>query len=93
MLDNLLIAGAVLGLLGGAVRAIVGAWNAHHRRVKFDAGYFCITLVVALLIGIGLAIALDGTTYVKLIAFLGGYGGSDFLEGLIYAAKILPQKK
>ncbi|HSU72482.1 MAG TPA: hypothetical protein VLJ21_01375 [Candidatus Binatia bacterium] len=93
MLDNPLVAGAVLGLLGGAVRAIVGAWNAHHRHVKFELGYFFVTLIVALLIGVGLALALDGTPYMKLIAFLGGYGGTDFLEGLIRATKMLPQKK
>lgn len=93
MLDNPLVAGAVLGGIGGLARAIIGSWNAHLRGDHFHGTYFAITICVALLIGVGLAIALDGTPYMKLTAMLGGYGGTDFLEGLVRGVKILPQKK
>ena len=83
MLDNPVLAGAVLGSLGGLIRAIVGTWKSHRQGHHFRAGYFFITILVALLIGIGLGISLEGNGYVKLILFLGGYGGTDFLEGLI----------
>jgi len=92
MLDNPVLAGAVLGGLGGLIRAIVGVWKSRNRGRPFKAGYFFVTVAVAVLIGIGLGISLDGTAYMKLTAFLGGYGGTDFLEGLGHATKILKEK-
>lgn len=80
---------AVLGGIGGLIRASVGLRKAILRKEPFNARYFLITVALAALIGIILG-AVIATT--NLLALIAGYAGTDLLEGLAKSAKIVPQK-
>ena len=82
-----LITGAVLGGAGGLLRALVGLGKsiAAERRIRW--GYFCITVLIAVIIGLVLGALVSVS---KPIAFLAGYGGTDVLEGVGKVIKVVP---
>lgn len=73
---------AFYGLLGGVVRALVGVLKSVKKSKVFWFNHkrFWFTLIASGVIGLmaGLLMAPDYK-----LALLAGYGGSDFLEGLI----------
>lgn len=80
---------ALLGSLGGLIRASVGLRKAILRRRKFNAVYFFSTIALAAVIGMTLGLAV-GTSYI--LALAAGYAGSDFLEGLAKGLGQISQK-
>ncbi len=81
------VIGAVLGGAGGLLRAIVGLGKSIAAKRRIRWGYFCITVLLAVIIGIILGVL---TSVSKPLAFLAGYSGTDILEGLGKIIKIIP---
>ncbi len=77
---------ALLGLLGGLARACYGLLNAVGTGQQIKGGYFAITLLTALFLGIILGILFD-IDYRA--AALAGYVGTDILENFLPAS--IPQ--
>ncbi len=84
---DIMITGALIGGLGGLLRAVVGLGKslAAKRRIRWP--YFFITVIMAVIIGMVLGAL---TSISKPIAFLAGYSGTDILEGLGKIIKIIP---
>lgn len=78
VLDPTLIAG-ILGGVGGLTRGVVGLLKALSLRRKILWGYYLITVVVAIIIGIFVGIVFD---FDKRLSLLAGYAGTDILEGI-----------
>ncbi len=70
---------AIIGGLGGALRALVGLGKAIKRGEPLRGSHFIITLAISVLIGF--VVGYIFTTDVRL-ALLAGYAGTDLLEGL-----------
>jgi fluoride ion exporter CrcB/FEX len=70
---------ALLGGLGGLTRGVVGLLKAISLRRKILWGYYAVTVVVALIIGMftGLVFNFDYR-----LSMLAGYAGTDILEGI-----------
>jgi len=81
---------ALLGGIGGLIRASIGLRKAMLRREHFSASYFFATVIIAALIGIILGASV-GTT--DLLALVAGYAGTDLLEGLAKSFHLFPLKK
>ena len=83
-MDPTLLAG-LMGLIGGATRGIVGLLKALSLRRKILWGYYLITLVMAMIIGIftGLVFSFDSK-----LSLLAGYAGTDILEGIYKSFKV-----
>jgi fluoride ion exporter CrcB/FEX len=79
--------GALLGGLGGLLRAVVGLGKSLAAKRKIRWTYFIITVIMAVIIGMVLGIL---TSISKPLAFLAGYSGTDILEGLGKIIKIIP---
>lgn len=80
MVESIALTSIISGLLGGMLRGIVGiAKSKYVEKNKFDLVYFLVTMGVAMLVGIAAGLLADGTWQ---IAFLAGYAGTDFIEGL-----------
>ncbi len=77
-MDTTLLAG-LMGLIGGATRGIVGLLKALSIRRKILWGYYLITLIMAMIIGVftGLVFSFDAR-----LSLLAGYAGTDILEGI-----------
>lgn len=70
----------LLGFLGGLLRSLVGLSKSKWvSRKKIKSGYFWLTIAVSALVG--MAAGILASPDFKL-AFLAGYAGTDFLEGL-----------
>lgn len=83
-MDTTLLAG-LMGLVGGATRGIVGLLKALSIRRKILWGYYLITLVMAMTIGVftGLVFSFDAR-----LSLLAGYAGTDILEGIYKSFKV-----
>ena len=74
-----LILPAILGGVGGLTRGFIGLLKALSLKRKILWGYYCITVIVAVVIGIfvGLIFNFDWR-----LSLLSGYAGTDILEGI-----------
>lgn len=70
---------AILGGVGGLTRGLVGLLKALSLRRKILWGYYAITVIIALIIGIFVGIIFNFDTRLSLLA---GYAGTDILEGI-----------
>jgi fluoride ion exporter CrcB/FEX len=77
-MDALLLAG-LLGGIGGLTRGLVGLMKALSLRRRILWGYYAITVLIALIIGIFVGIIFNFDTRLSLLA---GYAGTDILEGI-----------
>jgi len=77
-MNSLLLAG-LLGGIGGLTRGLVGLLKALSLRRRILWGYYTITVVIALIIGIFVGIIFDFDPRLSLLA---GYAGTDILEGI-----------
>ena len=76
---------ALLGGLGGLTRGFVGLLKALSVRRRIMWGYYAITVVVAVVIGIFVGIIFDFDPRLSLLA---GYAGTDILEGIYKSFKV-----
>lgn len=70
---------ALLGGVGGLTRGFVGLLKALSLRRKILWGYYAITVVIALVIGIFTGLIFNFDYRLSLLA---GYAGTDILEGI-----------
>ena len=76
---NELFLPGLLGGIGGLTRGLIGLLKALSLRRKILWGYYAITVLVALVIGvfIGIIFSFDWR-----LALLAGYAGTDIIEGI-----------
>ncbi|MFH1326810.1 MAG: hypothetical protein ABIH59_01650 [archaeon] len=79
------IQAGLLGGVGGLTRGVVGLLKALSLRRKILWGYYIITIVVALIIGVFIGIIFDFDHRLSLLA---GYAGTDILEGIYKSFKV-----
>lgn len=77
-MEATLIAG-LLGGIGGLTRGVVGLLKALSLRRKILWGYYAITVLIAIVIGIFTGIIFN---FDKRLSLLAGYAGTDILEGI-----------
>jgi fluoride ion exporter CrcB/FEX len=77
-MDVTLLAG-ILGGIGGLTRGLVGLMKALSLRRRILWGYYAITVLIAMIIGIFVGIIFNFDTRLSLLA---GYAGTDILEGI-----------
>jgi fluoride ion exporter CrcB/FEX len=77
-MDTLILA-AILGGVGGLTRGLVGLMKAMSLRRKILWGYYCITVFIAVILGIFTGIIFSFDYRLSLLA---GYAGTDILEGI-----------
>ena len=77
-MDVIFLAG-LLGGIGGLTRGFVGLLKALSLRRRILWGYYAITVLIALIIGIFVGIVFNFDTRLSLLA---GYAGTDILEGI-----------
>jgi hypothetical protein len=91
MMSKALIWILISGLAGGMIRGIVGVAKNFYpeKQAEFKLDYFLFSLLLSGFIGliagavaINLETTLGYTSRINEIAFLAGYAGSDFIEGL-----------
>ena len=70
---------ALLGGVGGLTRGVVGLLKALSLRRKILWGYYLITVITAIIIGIFVGIIFNFDPRLSLLA---GYAGTDILEGI-----------
>ena len=83
-MDGILLA-AVLGGVGGLTRGVVGLLKAMSLRRRILWGYYMITVMIAVIIGIFVGVVFDFDPRLSLLA---GYAGTDILEGLYKSFKV-----
>lgn len=76
---------AVLGGVGGLTRGLIGLLKALSLRRKILWGYYCITVLVALIIGVFIGLIFNFDYRLSLLA---GYAGTDILEGIYKSFKV-----
>jgi fluoride ion exporter CrcB/FEX len=76
--DSILTA-AILGGVGGLTRGVVGLLKALSLRRKIIWGYYVITVLIALIIGVFVGIVFN---FDPRLSLLSGYAGTDILEGI-----------
>lgn len=74
-----IIFSALLGGIGGLTRGVVGLLKALSLRRRILWGYYLITVVIAVIIGIFTGIIFN---FDKRLSLLAGYAGTDILEGI-----------
>ena len=74
-----LILPGLLGGVGGVTRGVIGLFKALSLRRRILWGYYLITIVVALIIGIFTGLIFNFDYRLSLLA---GYAGTDILEGI-----------
>jgi len=82
---NSILLAAILGGTGGLTRGVVGLLKALSVRRKILWGYYAITVVIAVVIGIFIGIIFDFDPRLSLLA---GYAGTDILEGIYKSFKV-----
>ena len=82
---NNLILPAVLGGIGGLTRGFVGLLKALSLRRTILWGYYSITILIALIIGVFTGLIFNFDYRVSLLA---GYAGTDILEGIYKSFKV-----
>jgi fluoride ion exporter CrcB/FEX len=70
---------ALLGGVGGLTRGFVGLLKAMSMRRKILWGYYAITVLIAVVIGIFVGVIFNFDPRLSLLA---GYAGTDILEGI-----------
>jgi len=83
-MDAIVLAG-LLGGIGGMTRGFVGLLKALSMRRRIIWGYYAITVLVALVIGIFVGIVFNFDTRLSLLS---GYAGTDILEGIYKSFKV-----
>ena len=78
MVNEVIIAG-LLGGIGGLTRGVVGLLKALSLRRRILWGYYFITLLIAVIIGIFVGIIFN---FDPRLSLLSGYAGTDILEGI-----------
>ena len=94
---NGIVFAGILGGIGGLTRGFVGLLKALSLRRRILWGYYAITVLVALIIGIFTGIIFNFDPRLSLLA---GYAGTDILEGIyksfsvqkVYVANIKAKK-
>ncbi len=74
-----LLLSAILGGVGGLTRGLVGLLKALSLRRRILWGYYAITVLVAVIIGIFVGIIFNFDVRLSLLA---GYAGTDIIEGI-----------
>ena len=82
---NEVLLAAILGGIGGLTRGVVGLLKALSLRRRILWGYYAITVLVALVIGIFVGIIFNFDVRLSLLA---GYAGTDILEGIYISFKV-----
>ena len=82
---NEVLLAAILGGIGGLTRGFVGLLKALSLRRRILWGYYAITVLVALVIGIFTGIIFNFDIRLSLLA---GYAGTDILEGIYKSFKV-----
>jgi len=82
---NQIILPALLGGIGGLTRGFVGLMKALSLRRRIIWGYYAITVIVALIIGIFTGLIFNFDYRLSLLA---GYAGTDILEGIYKSFKV-----
>ena len=75
----------VLGGVGGLTRGVIGLLKALSLRRRILWGYYLITLIVAIIIGIFVGLIFNFDYRLSLLA---GYAGTDILEGIYKSFKV-----
>jgi len=70
---------AILGGVGGLTRGLVGLMKALSLRRKILWGYYCITVLIAVVLGVFTGIIFSFDYRLSLLA---GYAGTDILESI-----------
>ena len=83
-MEAIVLAG-LLGGIGGLTRGVVGLLKALSLRRRILWGYYVITVVIALIIGVFIGIIFDFDPRLSLLA---GYAGTDILEGIYKSFKV-----
>ena len=83
-MDGVMLAG-LLGGIGGLTRGVVGLLKALSLRRRIIWGYYIITVLVAVIIGVFVGIIFDFDPRLSLLA---GYAGTDILEGIYKSFKV-----
>ena len=76
---EVILLSAILGGTGGLTRGVVGLLKALSLRRRILWGYYSITVLIALIIGIFTGIIFNFDARLSLLA---GYAGTDILEGI-----------
>lgn len=92
---ELTLLSGLLGGLGGLTRGVVGLLKALSLRRKILWGYYAITVLVAIVIGVFVGIVFNFDYRLSLLA---GYAGTDILEGIyksfaVQKTYVSPSKK
>ncbi|MBU3906646.1 MAG: hypothetical protein KKA64_00155 [Nanoarchaeota archaeon] len=77
-MDGIVLAG-LLGGVGGLTRGVVGLLKALSLRRRILWGYYVLTVLIAVIIGVFTGIIFDFDPRLSLLA---GYAGTDILEGI-----------
>ena len=83
-MEGVILAG-LLGGIGGLARGFVGLLKALSMRRRIIWGYYAITVLVALIIGIFTGIVFSFDPRLSLLA---GYAGTDIIEGIYKSFKV-----
>lgn len=83
-MEPIMLAG-LLGGIGGLTRGVVGLLKALSLRRRILWGYYVITVLIALIIGVFIGIIFDFDPRLSLLA---GYAGTDILEGIYKSFKV-----
>ena len=83
-MEPLVLAG-LLGGIGGLTRGVVGLLKALSLRRRILWGYYLITVLIALIIGVFIGIIFNFDPRLSLLA---GYAGTDILEGIYKSFKV-----
>lgn len=76
---------AVLGGIGGLTRGFVGLLKALSLRRTILWGYYSITILIAIVIGVFIGLIFNFDYRLSLLA---GYAGTDILEGIYKSFKV-----
>lgn len=82
---NELLLAALLGLLGGVVRSVVGLLKSMAAKRKIVWLYWLVTVVASGLVGVMTGIIFS---YDPRLSVLAGYAGTDLLEGVYKMFKV-----
>ena len=79
------ILAGLLGGIGGLTRGVVGLLKALSLRRRILWGYYSITVLIAVIIGVFIGIIFDFDVRLSLLA---GYAGTDILESIYKSFKV-----
>jgi len=82
---NEVVVAGLLGGIGGLTRGFVGLLKALSLRRKILWGYYSITVLVAVVIGVFAGIIFN---FDSRLALLAGYAGTDIIEGIYKSFKV-----